>query len=237
MDALHALQRDEYVELGELVRGLEPDQWDRPSLCAGWTVAEVVAHVVAWDDLLVYETAGQHARRLMGFAARFAASGFSTQRLNARLLTRAARTARAARAARGRDDLVAAFDRPEVGGARRLFDALAPGAQLAEYVVHHQDIRRALGMPREIPADRLVAALDAVDRLPGVPAKRRRRGLQLRATDVTWSRGAGQGDEVRGPGEALLMALAGRARALDELSGPGVDVLAVRSGAAPGAGS
>ena len=52
----------------------------------------------------------------------------------------------------------------------------------------------------------------------------RTRGLRLVATDIDWSHGGGP--EVRGPGEALLMAMAGRGDALKDLSGPGKDELA-----------
>ena len=51
-------------------------------------------------------------------------------------------------------------------------------------------------------------------------------GLRFVATDLDWSHGEGQ--EVYGPGEALLVAVAGRASALGDLSGDGVDELARR---------
>jgi hypothetical protein len=47
--------------------------------------------------------------------------------------------------------------------------------------------------------------------------------LRLVATDGAWS--WGRGKEVHGSAEALLMATAGRASALEELDGPGVAVL------------
>jgi hypothetical protein len=40
---------------------------------------------------------------------------------------------------------------------------------------------------------------------------------------------AGEGPEVQGPSESILMAITGRAVALDELSGPGVEVLRQRA--------
>ena len=77
-----------------------------------------------------------------------------------------------------------------------------------------------------IPADRLSAALDFVRRSPTIRGVKRARGVTLVATDLTWS--AGQGPEVRGPGEALLMAMAGRRDALRDLDGPGLQGLAAR---------
>ena len=60
----------------------------------------------------------------------------------------------------------------------------------------------------------------------GVGSVKRAHGLRLRATDVDW--GHGEGPEVAGPGEAILMSLAGRAVALDDLCGAGLDELATR---------
>lgn len=51
-------------------------------------------------------------------------------------------------------------------------------------------------------------------------------GLRLVATDLDWS--AGQGPELRGPGESIVMAITGRAEAIDELAGSGVEVLAAQ---------
>jgi hypothetical protein len=50
-------------------------------------------------------------------------------------------------------------------------------------------------------------------------AKKRIAGFTLTATDIDWSHG--QGPEVLGPAEALVMMMAGRAAALDDLWGEG----------------
>ena len=94
---------------------------------------------------------------------------------------------------------------------------------LTDCTIHHQDIRRALDLPRTIPAERLVPVLDFALGAPPLPGKKNAKGLQLTATDVDWT--TGDGPEVTGPGEALLMAVAGRAHALPELSGAGVETL------------
>jgi uncharacterized protein (TIGR03083 family) len=104
---------------------------------------------------------------------------------------------------------------------------IKPTEGLVDHVIHHQDIRRPLGLPREMPADRLVAALDVIPGLAGfVGAKKRVAGLHLHATDVAWSHG--EGPEVRGTGEAILLTASGRAVALDELDGDGVGILRER---------
>ena len=97
---------------------------------------------------------------------------------------------------------------------------------LVDGTVHHQDIRRSLGRPRTIPADRLERVLGLVPGNTRLGAGRRIRGLRLRATDLDWEHG--RGPEVVGPGEALLMGMSGRPAALADLGGPGRDTLARR---------
>ncbi|QNN55211.1 hypothetical protein [Nocardioides mesophilus] len=64
--------------------------------------------------------------------------------------------------------------------------------------------------------------------MPGLVPRRRAEGLRLVADDQDWS--WGEGRAVDGPSEALAMALAGRAVAVDDLSGPGADLLRERLG-------
>jgi len=97
---------------------------------------------------------------------------------------------------------------------------------LVDGLIHHQDIRRPLGAPREVPHERLVEALPFARTAPTIGAFWRVRGLRLVATDLDWA--AGSGPVVAGPAEPLLMAMAGRADAVDELSGPGQATLAAR---------
>ena len=57
----------------------------------------------------------------------------------------------------------------------------------------------------------------------GFTPRRRPAGLRFEATDVGWA--WGDGPLVRGSGEAVLLALAGRPVALADLDGDGVAVL------------
>jgi uncharacterized protein (TIGR03083 family) len=93
-------------------------------------------------------------------------------------------------------------------------------------MIHQQDIRRCLGLPREIPAPRIVTVLEFATTARPLRAAPRIAGLTLTATDVDWS--SGDGPEVRGPAEPLLMAMVGRRGITPELSGAGVEVLAAR---------
>lgn len=104
---------------------------------------------------------------------------------------------------------------------------------LVEVLVHSQDIRRPLGLRREVAADRLLLLLScAVSPASYVPGfgftggRMRARGLRLHATDVGWT--WGKGPDVSGAAEGLLMAILGRPAALADLSGDGLPVLVAR---------
>lgn len=192
-------------DLADLLDTLTPEQWHHPSLCDGWSVRDVVAHVLSYEEL-------GH----LGVAALFARTRFRPGVANEVRLD--------AYRAHGPEELTAllrAHLRP-----RGLTAGLGGGIGLADCVVHHQDIRRPLGLNRHVPDDRLTEALDITLRAPTLPSRRNARGLHLVATDIDWEHGSGT--ELTGPGEALLMALAGRRAALDDLSGPGLDTLRER---------
>jgi hypothetical protein len=74
----------------------------------------------------------------------------------------------------------------------------------------------------------LLPALSFARFAPPIGAFWRARGLRLVASDLGWA--AGRGPEVRGPGEALLMAISGRRGVVQELTGPGQATLASRIG-------
>jgi uncharacterized protein (TIGR03083 family) len=127
------------------------------------------------------------------------------------------------------DDLIAWLASP-IATSRvpsMAYRAVEVKVQLGELLIHHQDVRRPLGLERTIPAERLVTVLEfGTQRLGSLvlsSARKRARGLRLVATDVDWTRG--DGPEVRGPAEDILMATSGRAAALVELSGPGLSRL------------
>lgn len=102
--------------------------------------------------------------------------------------------------------------------------------QLAELVVHQQDVRRPLGAKRTIPGEPIELLLDAALTRVGSASvafsRHRGRGLRLTATDIAWS--TGNGPEVLGSAEAIYLALNGRGQALRDLAGPGVPILARR---------
>ena len=102
--------------------------------------------------------------------------------------------------------------------------------QRGELMVHQQDVRRALGIPRVIPQERvqdvLAFSLQPIGSLGVAFGRERAKGLRLVSTENDWTWGTGK--EVSGTLEALLMTTAGRAVALKELNGPGVTILTDR---------
>ena len=114
----------------------------------------------------------------------------------------------------------AAANRKALPGAR-------PVRGLMHALVHGQDMCRPLGIRRDLPEAHLVPVAEFVkDDVHIFGAKKRIAGLKLTATDVDWSHG--NGPEVTGPAEALVMMMAGRLVALDDLSGEGKAALLTR---------
>ena len=205
MAYLRDLAAAERRDLADYLDTLTADEWNQPSLCPGWSVRDVVGHVVSYD-LLSWP----------GLLALTARSGFSLRRANQRGVEESRRLTTGELMTRLRAHAVPQGITTAFGCAVALTDAL----------VHHQDIRRALSHRRAVPRERLVAALDFAPRARALPAPANLRGLRMVATDLTWAHGTGP--EVRGPGEALLVVLAGRPQALADLHGPGLGALAAR---------
>jgi uncharacterized protein (TIGR03083 family) len=196
---------DEREEFAELVAGLSPEQWERPSLCDRWRVRDVAAHVISYDELSRWALV---RRFLKGALVPGRVNEVGVREYNTRSPKQLAELMRACIPPRG---LTAGF-----GGMIALVDG----------TIHQQDIRRALNIPRTIPQERLRAVLDNALSAPATRGARRTRGTRLVATDFDWTHG--EGPEVQGPGEALLMAMAGRPDALKDLTGPGKAVIANR---------
>ena len=197
--------RDERADLLDFLKSLSPEQWEAPTLCSAWRVRDVVAHLLSYDDL--------SSPQLM---RRSAQGWFVLNRVNAVGVTEYNQ--------RTPEELVAFLEAHlDPRGLPAFFGSMPA---LVDGMIHQQDMRRPLGMPREIPADRLVPTLRAAWTAPAVRGIWRARGLRLVATDVDWS--AGRGAEVHGRGEALLMAMGFRRGVAAELSGPGQPKLAQR---------
>jgi uncharacterized protein (TIGR03083 family) len=208
---LSDLATAERRDLADYLDTLTEEQWAQPSLCPGWAVRDVVGHLPSYDEL------GWSA-----VLALFARSRFSLARCNQVGVERSRRLSTEQLVVRLRAHAVPRGITAMFGSAIALTDA----------VIHHQDIRRSLGHPRTVPEGRLVAALNFAPRARALPAPANVRDVRLVATDVDWAHGTGP--QVEGPGEALLIALAGRRQGLAELTGPGLAKLAERVAGASG---
>ncbi|MEU4623398.1 maleylpyruvate isomerase family mycothiol-dependent enzyme [Actinoplanes sp. NPDC023801] len=195
---------DERRRMADLVDSLDDRQLSTPSLCGAWSVKEVVGHLVA-------AVAAPASATLLVLVR----SGFRIHRANARLATRMAARPAGELAALLREHAENPFRPPIVG---------YPG-QLTDLQVHGQDIRRPLGLPHDLRPDRLRVSLDFLvgGRAVGFVPKNRLKGLRFEATDLGWAWGGGR--LVRGPAEAVMLALTGRRAALAELSGDGLESL------------
>jgi uncharacterized protein (TIGR03083 family) len=198
--------RGERVSFADALAALPDTAWDQPSLCTGWSVRDVVGHVIA----TAFMTPPKFFAKLAGSRFNFAAMSVK----NIRQVT----------ADRTNADLVELY--------RSRIDARSapPGpatSWLGETVVHGEDVFRALGGYREHPIEHVVAVADFYQNSNLlIGAKRRITGLSLRATDTDWRHGTGP--EVSGPAIALVLAMTGRKAALDDLSGEGVAQLRER---------
>lgn len=206
MTDLKELAYQERKDLAEFLATLEPEQWDEPSLCEGWRVRDVVGHMISYEKL-----------GFVGVARRFAKARLSFSRANDLGVAEAARLSP--------QQLLNEFN--DCLHPRGLTTAFGGMVALVDGFIHHQDIRRGLKTPRDMPVDRLAEVLRLSPKARPIRAKQRARGLHLVAADCDFE--LGTGPLVEGPGEALLLALAGRAGVAAELSGPGQPVLAARA--------
>jgi uncharacterized protein (TIGR03083 family) len=202
---LGAATRDETLDLAERLAGLTDEQWNAPSLCDQWRVRDVLAHVVAGAQGAfgvgwIFRSLVRHG---FNYNRWVAADGQRRGQQDPAVLLMALRNAAA---------------RPP--GAR-------PVGGLMHVLIHGQDVCRPLGIRRQLPEAHLVPVADFVkDDVHRFGTKKRIAGVKLTATDMDWSHG--QGPEVTGPAEALVMMMAGRSVALDDLSGEGKAVLVTR---------
>jgi uncharacterized protein (TIGR03083 family) len=200
-DLIHAERR----ALADDLANLEASRWDTPSLCAGWTVRDVLAHMTATARMTP-----------PGFFGKLLMAGFNFGTMTAREI--------AAERGTTPNDTLARFSGQIASSSH------PPGPNdswLGETLVHAEDIRKPLGIAHAYPT---AAAVQVANFYKGsnllIGAKNRIAGLSLRATDTDWQHG--EGPIVTGPIMALVVAMTGRRAAVDDLSGEGVSVLRER---------
>jgi uncharacterized protein (TIGR03083 family) len=187
-EAVRAADVAERTDLVTMLAGLRPGQWDEPTLCAGWRVREVVAHIT------------------MPF--RMSAPGFLAGMVRARgdFNRMADRQARTDTARFSADQLLAALRdnvehpwRPPGGG---------PIGALSHDVIHGLDISVGLGLPRRVPTERVALVLAGLRAKNVTYFGTDLSGVRLTATDLDWSHG--EGEPLRGAAQDLLLVLSGR---------------------------
>jgi uncharacterized protein (TIGR03083 family) len=190
-------------QIATLIDGLDDAQLATLSLCAGWDVKIVAAHLVSvfadsfWVFMRTALRRGSMARAIDELARRRA------QLPVAEIVA----------------TLRGCADHPL---SPPLFGPLDP---LADILIHGGDIRIPLNLPFEPEPELAALALDFLTgRWPfGFVPLGRLWGISLRGTDI--DRSWGNGAEVRGPASALMITVTGRTALLDMLDGPGLQTL------------
>lgn len=199
----------ERAALAATLRTLSAPEWDHPSLCEGWRVRDVAAHVASgpqldWPAML---------RLLPQFRYGY----------NGMILRDGQRRGQAAP-----QSIIEQLER--FGPLRRGPVVVTAREALIDILVHTQDIVRPLGRAHALPADAAGVAADRARRLAVLMRSSQLVGsYQLRATDLDWCRGRGL--LIEGPMAELLMLCAGRPADWRLLSGPGVESVRSRASA------
>jgi uncharacterized protein (TIGR03083 family) len=189
---------DERASLADLLDSLSEREWETPSLCAGWRVRDVAAHLTL-AHMGAFPATVALARARGNFNRMVRDTALRQARLPVREYAPRLRA---------------------MAGSRRKAPGVSHLEPLIDVLVHGQDIALPLGRNRPMPTQAAMAAADRVwpDLFP-FRARRRLGGLRIRATDCSWT--AGEGVLVEGPIAAILLLLTGRDAALAQLSGPG----------------
>ena len=189
MDDLKDMIAAQRGDLARLLATLPAASWDSPSLCDGWRVREVVAHIT-----MPFRYSG--LRFMLELAK-------SRGNVNAMADRTARRDAAALSAAELADAVQSNVNHPwQPPGGGQL------GA-LTHDVIHSLDITEGLKLGVRVPAERLAVVL------PNLVTPQSLKffgtdlsGMQLRATDTGWVFGSGR--PVTGTAQELALLLCGR---------------------------
>ncbi|TDC87435.1 maleylpyruvate isomerase family mycothiol-dependent enzyme [Actinomadura sp. 7K507] len=175
-------------ELAAMLEDLPAAGWDAPTLCTGWRVREVAAHMS------------------MGFRLSMPRMVLELAKSRGGINRMADRRAREDAAAMSTAELVGAIRdnaghpwKPPVGGTT---------AALGHDVVHGLDITVALGIDRRVPDERVHPLLENVSVRAAKFFGADLNGIELRADDLDWSFGTGV--PVTGSAQDLLLVAFGR---------------------------
>ena len=176
-----------YDGLADLLADAPAGSWDAPSLCEGWQVRHVVAHVTM-PLRLTPES----------FGAEMAAAGGDFAVLSNTVAARDATLPAADLLAALRSPALHAWQPPGGGAA---------GA-LSHSVIHSLDVTVALDRPPVAPPDAVRAVLDQLTAADGAVFGVDLSGVLLQAGDTGWSWGSGE--PLRADSGRLVALLSGR---------------------------
>lgn len=193
-------------DLADIVEGLTPAQLQSRSLCEQWTVQGVACHVASFVTTSFPKFMWTVAKNRGNFDTA------SQDMANAELARPIADVLADLRAMSTKSSALPVF--PEE-------------LTMTDTMIHSQDIRRPLRLDGGFDDQSMRTALDfltghrmattLVDRKP-------LEGVKLSPTDLDWS--WGDGAEITGTAEAIMMAMANRAVAMADISGPGAELWA-----------
>ncbi|WP_068924305.1 maleylpyruvate isomerase family mycothiol-dependent enzyme [Planobispora rosea] len=194
--------------LADLFDDLSAKEWETASLCDGWRVRDVAAHLTLAHGASLLQMASWMLR----------ARGSMNRMIHDTAVQQAELPV----------ERYSALLRAMVGSRKTAAPGLTPFEPLIDVLVHGQDITIPLGRDRPMPPRAAAAAATRAWERKGWPfwAKRRMSGFELVATDHSWS--VGQGRRVEGSIGTILLVLTGRTAALPHLSGPGAADLRAR---------
>lgn len=196
-----------HTERAALIRDLEKVDdalWERESLCDGWSVHDVVAHLI--DNAKTTR---------LGFLIGLARARFDFDQQNAR----GVRHERAQSPAE-------TLSRLRHVALRTSTPPVSLDTRLVEEIVHGEDIRHPLGIAHTYPKQAILRSIRLQARTPASfgGAKKLMEQIQLTPTDADES--FGTGPHVSGPALSILLAISGRQAVLKDLEGPGHQLLA-----------
>ena len=195
--ALQPAVAAEFLAFADLLDSAAEAQWDTPSLCAGWRVREVIAHMTM---------AARYPEDK--FMAELRRCNFDFGRLSNEIASRDAALPAGELVANLRSDVMQHWTPP--GGGYH-------GA-LNHVVIHGLDVTVPLGVPRRSPDDTMRVVLD--DLTVGGVHEHFGTGIDgrtLQSTDLDWSYGSGP--PLRGKAEDLALVLCGRALPAGRIEG------------------
>ena len=186
-----------YVALADMLDALPPERWDTPSLCEGWRVREVVAHVTM--PARYSEDA---------FMAELREDGFDFTRLSNRIASRDAKLPTSELIANLLDDTLHRWTPPGSGYHGALNHA----------VIHSLDITVPLSETRRASDTAIRTVVDDLtERGAHTHFGTDIHGRNLRATDIDWSYGSGP--QLSGTATDLALHLCRRTVPVGRLQG------------------